>query len=94
MEAKRRLIDANALMQKMSANFQQSFQYGVDTSEFSIVEETILEAPTVNAEEIVRGRWIVVPWGVKCSVCGFVCDDEIYLGQRKGCPNCWAKMDK
>lgn len=43
--------------------------------------------PTEDVEPVVHGRWIDCPWGVKCSVCEFVCDDEYYLGERKGCPN-------
>lgn len=54
-----RLIDANALLKKMGANFQQGSRDGCDHPMYPIVEETIMDAPTITPESMVRhGRWI------------------------------------
>lgn len=62
------------------------------------VEEAIKDAPTVDAVEVVHGRWKPVDhdgsWRVDmCSVCHrrmhYVDYDQPY----QYCPNCGAKMD-
>ena len=47
------------------------------------------DAPTVDAVEVVHGRWKIVDFAgsVQCSVCGEISDESNY------CPNCGAKMD-
>lgn len=72
------------------------------------LQDFINEQPTVDAVEVVRGRWWFDPdgmdWGIgawKCSHCGCKNDN---LGSRgnvnpyhfagsKFCPHCGAKMD-
>lgn len=60
----------------------------------------ILEAPTVDAVEVMHGHWIVEEDGnwrnVKCSVCGkdYACHYGMLQLQVFGyCPNCGAHMD-
>lgn len=87
--SKKRLIDANALIKE--ANADGAYGY-VDAKQ-------IADAPTVDAVEVVHGRWL--GWGKSgtptyenygtCSVCGE--DAEIYTEHRNYCPNCGAKMD-
>lgn len=87
---KKRLIDANALIKE--ANADGAYGY-VDAKQ-------IADAPTVDAVEVVHGRWL--GWGKSgtptyenygtCSVCGE--DAEIYTEHRNYCPNCGAKMDE
>ena len=57
------------------------------------------DAPSVEAVEVVHGRWALVeyrssPFGVdqeyQCTICGVPADYE-YL--TRYCPNCGAKMD-
>ena len=57
------------------------------------VLRTICKAPTVDAKEVVHGRWVDTDYKpdiyCKCSVCGrrtYVYDDYNY------CPNCGADM--
>ena len=83
-----RLIDANALKVKGFADH--------DTGEGIVFVQDIDEAPTVDAVEVVHGRWIKKeqkdhPFSVllpHCSECGAlkVQDTANY------CPNCGAKM--
>ena len=60
----------------------------------TMVEQFVKETPTVDAVEVVHGRWLSEPVeftyekDIKCSVCGrYVDEPENY------CPNCGAKMD-
>ena len=87
--SKKRLIDANALIKE--ANADGAYGY-VDAKQ-------IADAPTVDAVEVVHGRWL--GWGKSgtptyenygtCSVCGE--DAEIYTEHRNYCPNCGCRMD-
>ena len=54
MKTKKRLIDANGLSEQMAANFEQCVLDGVDSAECQIALDTISEAPTVDAVEVVR----------------------------------------
>lgn len=54
------------------------------------------EAPTVDAVEVVHGRWILADDGDGdvCSVCGTDFCNIIYeTGNWNYCPNCGAKME-
>ena len=90
MENEKRLIDANALLDKL-----------IKTSRYFDVKFDIEEAPTVDAVEVVHGKWLT--WkeqfpktilnntetlGVFCSVCKMYADNDFDY-----CPNCGAKMD-
>ena len=79
----KRLIDANALMKDACA--EGAYGY-VDAKQ-------IAEAPTVDAVEVVHGRWRCHgDCGVtECSVCGWSIEE--YVGDYAYCPNCGAKMD-
>lgn len=47
-----------------------------------------------NLEKVGRiGEWEDTGLCVKCSVCGFECDDVYYLGKGKFCPNCGCYME-
>lgn len=91
-----RLIDANKLSEQMSANFEQCVYGGVASAECQIALDTISEAPTVDAVELVHGRWERrIPdhempwyWVHECSGCAF--RGESWY---RYCPNCGAKMD-
>jgi hypothetical protein len=50
------------------------------------------DAPTVDAVEVVHGRWQYWAGGLaQCSVCGYEYTD--YLECKNYCGNCGAKMD-
>lgn len=85
-----RLIDADAFLERMSR-----------TDRFFGVVYDINDAPTVDAVEVVHGRWLT--WeeqfpgrkprkksrlGVFCSTCHNHADN-----MSDYCPNCGAKMD-
>ena len=95
---KQRLIDANKLFPYGSVPFYQDD--GFRTAER--IYEIIKKQPTVDAVEVVYGRWKVsreseISRNVWCTACG----KDFYM-HRKGelqidkmpyCPNCGAKMD-
>ena len=86
MANEKRLIDANALLEKLKK-----------TSRYFTVKFDIEEAPTVDAVEVVHGRWlqhIVNNYGIKRYI-GFTasCCGRWSKNQTRYCPNCGAKMD-
>ena len=100
MVTKKRLIDANALLELVQ------FRLPIDNNNAEVIagcveitRRLIKNAPTVDAVEVVHGRWIetLVPDGYvqkasrmrkQCSVCGWTNACRYHY-----CPNCGAKMD-
>ena len=82
MANEKQLIDVNAL------------NWGRCPADGKLVSSWLSEAPTVDAVEVVHGRWIDVALRYtqvkeKCSVCGGI----VYAHGFNYCPNCGAKMD-
>ena len=98
MASEKRLIylqDAVKLLRgKCVAKYPNSFLMGLLASATEIAQ-----MPTVDAVEVVHGRWVTEPWEVvkRCSVCGKL--PNAIPGSRNEpcyspyCPNCGAKMD-
>ena len=91
MENEKRLIDANALLEKEHWIIRSD-----GTRVFVIHAEDVDDAPTVDAVEVVHGRWIEEPfvWIDRmeainriCSVCGWK-----NVLKNNYCPNCGAHM--
>ena len=90
-----RLIDADALKEKY---IMATIKYG---SRGSIMErpvvllEHIVDAPTIDAVEVVHGEWIERIGGIskelfyQCSKCYGEVDENVF----DYCPWCGAKMD-
>ena len=90
MADEKRLIDANAL------------NWGRCPTDGKLAKAWLDEAPTVDAVEVVHGRWEYGKWEqghwvkgnerCRCSVCNrdFAVDN---LNIWHGCPHCLAKMD-
>ena len=80
MADEKRLIDANALLGKLSRMIEycktDSKVHGL-TALFQ-VSDVVMDCPTVDAVEVVHGYWIERPldnfrkYEVKCSECGFI----------------------
>lgn len=91
MSTKKRLIDAT--------EFIKTFWQRVHDGEIVTLmdaEHAIINAPTVDAKEVVHGRWIDRPsvkGQVYCSECATIerSTDSNYKSRR--CPSCGAKMD-
>jgi hypothetical protein len=89
MASEQRLINANALLERMNVVTAD------DTCPLHIaaeIDQEIALAPTVDAVEVVHGRWIEyqIPHIMCCSECDWgtgVQSDFRY------CPSCGAKMD-
>lgn len=82
-----RLIDADKLERKEFYGNEYCFDY-VDA-------EGIDNAPTVDAVEVMHGRWVptTVPFMNECEDCS-VCGYRTVWGHRYNyCPRCGAKMD-
>ena len=94
MSIERRLIDANALRAEFMELADTSIEFDAEG-----VANAIANAPTVDAVEVVNGRWELVeyqssPFGVdqeyQCSICGTPTEEDY---RTRYCPNCGAKMD-
>jgi hypothetical protein len=100
MASEQRLIDANALLEKAYLTHPATMvnPYGGD---YVVSVEHIENAPTVDAVEVVHGRWIPkykMNWwigtqdidGFTCNQCARHFKSKLRLNY---CPNCGAKMD-
>lgn len=90
-----RLIDADALVGWLKG--AGSYLKGLEnhkplTKAIGVIINHIEEIPTIEAVEVVHGRWVVEHEGsVRCSECCFNrASIKIPLDY---CPNCGAKMD-
>ena len=87
----KRMIDANAFLKDiLTAGIGKTI---IEYSE-SDIGYMIRKRPTVDAVEVVHGRWRCHgDCGVtECSVCGWSIEE--YVGDYAYCPNCGAKMDE
>ena len=101
MATKKRLIDANTAQAVLMNVADLLMEAGNPEMAGAVgyAAEAIGKQPTVDAVEVVHGRWEphpLVPGFVRCSAC---CDcityDEWPNDERwKYCPHCGAKMDK
>lgn len=90
MKNEKRLIDASILIRDLTA-----MKSVYDAIELDGIIKALKEAPTVDAGEVVHGRWkyyhkqnIAV-----CTNCSFERDLDANFGRAVSCPNCAAKMD-
>jgi len=83
MPNEKRLIDANALTDDT---------YILNSWDAPIVRAWLDDQPTVDAVEVVHGRWIHKgAWHIECSECNYIL---AHIGEAKNyCPYCGAKMD-
>jgi len=95
MANKERLLSASKLVTVLAKKYCNGMIHYDD------LMATIADVPTVDAVEVVHGKWVrrVVDisapycWKNECSICGF---DICGLGDEylfKFCPNCGAKME-
>lgn len=96
-----RLIDAERLRALIVAMYEPF----PNICNVNVVLTAIDNAPTIEAEPLKHGRWILIGRGritksrdLKCSVCGnyFRVYDDVTLNAGRGdanfCPNCGADM--
>ena len=97
MANEKRLIDANALMKKLSRmiDYCKTDKKVNATTALFQVGDAIMDCPTVSAVEVKHGRWkyyhkqnIAV-----CTNCSFERDLDVNFGKAVSCPNCAARMD-
>lgn len=107
MADKKRLIDANALIKHMKdlpTRYEDGggswlcldgYPKGMFDPEDVI--SSIDNAPTVDAVEVVHGRWekAHIAGYLKCNCCkdAFIYEEWLESGKWNYCPNCGAKMD-
>lgn len=96
MATEKRLIDAHDLWSDI-----MMLPHNGDMISSEEVEQAIMDAPTVNAVEVVHGFWVDKHYKIACSVC----ENAVFIGTSdplihkeekknlKYCPNCGAKMD-
>ena len=100
MANEKRLIDADALLEKLSRmiDYCQDNKLEDEMSALFQVGDAVMDCPTVDAVEVVHGYWIeheyaeeengLLVSNYECSACHSWERDEGYY-----CPNCGAKMD-
>ena len=96
MSSEKRLIDANALAEKLETLKVRYKSLGRDAvaEDYNFVQTVLLTAPTVDAVEVVHGRLIETGWDEEytaygnCSICK--ADNRM---SNNYCGNCGAKMD-
>ena len=104
MTNEKRLIDANALIAVMKEMYCDGCEHhhGVRcrACDFDCAMQDIENAPTVDAVEVVHGKWeleLLPDLMVKniCSACGWWVNISPEYSPLKcnNCPNCGAKMD-
>ena len=88
--ADKRLIDANALSQSFTA--MQECANMRDHVYLMGVLSVIDNAPTIDAVEVVHGRWVFDrPNHYKCSLCDAMWSGVVRF--MKFCPDCGMPMD-
>ena len=88
MATEKRLIDADML----KANFPVLGQFAKDLWHAGTIRIAIDNAPTVDAVEVVHGRWIVGhAESIRCSECCF--NRASIKIPMDYCPNCGTRMD-
>ena len=101
MANEKRLIDANEFWNRLSNVVYDIFTVhekdGQRTNTASVgyytetIQEVLKRTKTVDAVEVLHGRWILQEDGYHCSNCDI---QAIYTGVKLNyCPNCGAKMD-
>ena len=99
MANEKRLIDANALLEKVQFRLPDKGRISEIIREcVEICRKDIENAPTVDAVEVVHGRWIPIGTYEVCSHCGFEINRgerlrEFFLVGNQYCRWCGAKMD-
>ena len=95
MENEVRILDS-AYLDELKEWKRKLDDFGESDQAYAVGEviSDLEEMPTVDAVEVVHGRWIDVALRFtqvkeKCSVCGGV----VYAHGFNYCPNCGAKMD-
>lgn len=92
MATEKRLIDANALIVPEYDETGDPFIKGFHQGKIDAIIEVKALAPTVDAVEVVHGRWVCLEAEIglyECSECGH----RILRAECNYCPNCGAKMD-
>lgn len=86
-----RLIDADAIKYREES---QCVGHGMNWTFIRVSKEEIDKMPTIDAVEVVHGRWDVIEASdelYKCSACGewqYIPEEHFAY-----CPYCGAKMD-
>jgi rubrerythrin len=93
-----RLIDANELIE--NAQWFEEYIEGQEVAFKYIDLEDVENAATVDAVEVVHGRWIekidmVASYLAECEELFYECSvcNTPNFGESPYCPNCGAKMD-
>ena len=99
MATEKRLIDPNALMKEIEKVYSDHYEMSYDQhihDFFNAVRRRIRRCSTVDAVEVVHGRWIDEYPYVRCSECNaewINCRTDNEPKMFYYCPNCGAKMD-
>lgn len=94
-----RLIDADALMKDIEAKSRGILVGGISGMQIregiSLAEVAVMDAPTIDAQPVVHGRWCKDGDWLVCLNCESEINIKNSLGienRKNYCPNCGANM--
>ena len=91
MTNEKRLIDANELTDRL--NHTTMVAYPNLFPGLLAAVEIVDDSPTVDATEVVHGKWMRARKPVTANMECSICKKEYLLSDFNYCPNCGAKMD-
>ena len=94
MATEKRLIDANVLQKKFEG-LKEKDAHATGRNAYDLCAMLTEDAPTVDAVEVVHGRWVnpyINSYGHPCHCCS-ECGFKASYQDKNFCPNCGAKMD-
>lgn len=89
-----RLIDADEFLENARKELNCCEECcKCENEQFCSIYKNVLSQPTVDAEPVRYGKWIIVghSYRLKCTECGWQ-DGRLFEKRYKYCPNCGAKM--
>lgn len=77
-------ISRNAAIEAMYKDAEANPNHTFWTSQF----EALMDIPAADVRPVVRGKWIINGWSIRCSECRY----DMPFSVRNFCPNCGADM--
>ena len=77
-------IGRDAAIEAMYKDAEAHPNHSFWTSQF----EALMDIPAADVRPVVRGKWIINGWSIRCSECRY----DMPFSVRNFCPNCGADM--
>ena len=77
---------ADYISREAVVEFIRSYRCSTDVAIH--MEQHLNEIPAADVRPVVRGKWIINGWSIRCSECRY----DMPFSVRNFCPNCGADM--